>query len=145
MGQKKKKAQKRKEHNFNLIIDVFVSYGCYNKLTITNLWLKPNMYSLSQCWRPEVRNQGVMRLPLPLSGSRCESISRLFQLSVAAGILWLPWPLATSLQSASIFTAPFPQWASCVFSVCVYLIRILIIGCRMHMNKPGWSLSSQDL
>ena len=136
----KKKKKLRKRNFFNLIIDVFVSYGCYNKLTITNLWLKWEMCSLTvlEARSPKSRCQ---RGFTPSSGSRCESISRLFQLSVAAGNLWLPWLLATSLQSVHLFShCLFLCERPVFFPVCVYLIRILIIGCRMNMNKPGWSL-----
>lgn len=106
-GKKKKKSSEKRKELFSLTIDVFVSYGCYNKLTI-NLWLKMrNVFS--QCWRPEVRNQGV-EASLPLSGSRCES--HLSPLPAFGSC----WHSLASLASghitpvcASIFTLPFPQ------------------------------------
>ena len=94
------------------------------------------MYSLTvlEARSPKSRCQ---RGFTPSSGSSCESIPSLFQLSVVAGILWLPWLLATSLQSVHLFSHCLLLCECPVFyPVCVYLIRILIIGCRMHMNKP---------
>lgn len=44
---------------------VLVSGVCRNKLPQTG-WLTMRHHLLSQVWRPEVRNQGVSRAPLPL-------------------------------------------------------------------------------
>lgn len=82
---------------------------------------EPRNVFCSQSWRPEVRNQGVSEASLPLVALEVNP-SWFLQLSVAVGIPWLPWLLATSLQSLPLFSHRRLLSVCHVFSpVCVCL------------------------
>lgn len=92
------------------------SSGGRFKISITGL--------KSRCWRA----------PTHLGGSGGEFISCLFQFLVAAGFLWL-WPHHSSVCPCLHITL----FDVCVKSPPTFLIRMLIIIFRAHLDSPGYS------
>lgn len=74
----------------------------------------------------EVWKQGVSRFMLPLEALG-EDSSCLFQLFMAASNPWCPYLMATLCQYLPLSSSSPP--------LCVYLLRIFVIGFRAHLNN----------
>lgn len=126
------------DESYMALPNLFISCGCCNRLR-TNWWLNTTEIHSFTVWKPEVQNQGVSGVALPLEtpGESPFLTSSFWGLPV---ILHLCCDLvATTLQ------AP-PLWSHCLLLLslsnlpCVSLMRTLVIGYKTNLNNPGWSL-----